>query len=335
MSSGDAKRAFQKLKMSFRGLENVETNIYIWSPVAIPFHKYEGLRYINSLYIAKMVRRILSKFDIKNPIIWSYLPNAIDVIKRLDASCIVYHCIDDYSEFTDVPVRAFQRMELEMLQSATLTVVSSRRLLALKRPYSKNITYIPHGVDLKGFQHQLRNKIKLPDIDSVKGPIAGFVGRIADWIDIELVCRCASELRNWNFIFVGPSNIDLSRYLGMPNMTFLGKKEHRLIPHYIDRFDVCLMPFVQNKLVASVNPLKMYEYLAVGKPVVSVPMPEIEEFSGVVTIAEPVDFYSAIKEAYETDSPIKRESRIAAVSGRSWESVADKIMSSLGASSYL
>lgn len=175
----------------------------------------------------------------------------------------------------------------------------------------------------------MRNKIELPDIDSVKGPIAGFVGRIADWIDLELVYRCASELRSWSFVFVGPSNIDLSPYRSIPNMIFLGQKDHRLVPQYIERFNVCLMPFVQNKLVASVNPLKMYEYLAVGKPVVSVPMPEIEEFSGVIAIAEPIDFCRAIREAYETDLPVKHELRTAAVSGRSWEAVADEIMRAL------
>lgn len=329
VSSRDAKRVLQKVKVSVRGLKNIEARIHIWSPIAIPFHKYKAIRQINSLYITKIIRRIMSKLDMKNPIMWSYLPNAIDVIRRLNGLCVVYHCIDDYGEFTDAPKREFEMMEREMLQRAALTVVSSRQLLALKHPYCKNIIYIPHGVDLKGFQHQLKNKIELADIDSVKGPIAGFVGRIADWIDLELAARCACELKEWNFVFVGPSNIDLSHYRRIPNMIFLGKKDHKLIPHYINRFDVCLMPFVRNKLVASVNPLKMYEYLAVGKPVVSSPMREIEDYAGVVAFAAPSDFCSAIKEAYETDSLVKRESRMAAVSGRSWESIADEIMRTL------
>ncbi|MGC8491059.1 MAG: glycosyltransferase [Syntrophobacteraceae bacterium] len=281
------------------------------------------------MYIATMVRRIASTLNMNKPVIWSYLPNTIGIIKRLDFSKLVYHCIDDYGEFTGAPKLSFEAMEREILQTADLTVVSSRELLSLKRPHSKDIAYVPHGVDLKGFERELKNPVNLPDIDSVKGPTAGFVGRIADWIDLELVCRCASRLKHWSFVFVGPSNVDLSRYRSIGNMIFLGRKDHRLIPHYIKRFDVCLMPFVRNRLVASVNPLKLYEYLAVGKPVVSVPMPEIAEFAGVVTIAEPGDFCRHIQRVYETDSPSKQSARIDSVRGRSWEAVADTILERL------
>ncbi len=327
--ANDAKRAFHKIEKSLQGSRHAEAKIYRWSPLAIPFHKVMVVRHINSLYIAAMIKRISSTLDIKKPVIWSYLPNAIGIIKRLDFSKLVYHCIDDYGEFTGAPKRSFEAMEREILQTADLTVVSSRELLSLKRPHSKNIAYVPHGVDLKGFERELKNRVTLPDIDAVKGPTAGFVGRIADWIDLELVGRCASEMRHWSFVFVGPSNVDLSRYRGMGNMIFLGRRDHRLIPHYIKRFDVCLMPFVCNRLVASVNPLKMYEYLAVGKPVVSVPMPETAEFAGVVAIAEPRDFSRAIQHVYETDSPSKQEVRIDSVRGRSWEAVADTILERL------
>lgn len=330
--ANDAKRALHKIGKSLQGSKHAEAKIYTWSPLAIPFHKFRVLRHINSLYIATMVGRITSSLGIKKPVIWSYLPNAIGIIKRLDFSNLIYHCIDDYGEFTGAPKKSFALMEREMLRSADLTVVSSRELLALRRPHCKNIAYVPHGVDLKGFQRELRNRVHLPDLDSVQGPIAGFVGRIADWIDLELVCRCAFELHNWSFVFVGPSNVDLSRYRSIGNMIFLGRRDHRLIPHYIERFDVCLMPFVRNRLVASVNPLKMYEYLAVGKPVVSVPMPEIAEFADVITIAEPGDFCRAIQRTRETDSPSKREVRIDSVRGRSWEAVADTILETLQSS---
>lgn len=147
LSTRDAKRAFNKLKMSLRGVRNVETQIYTWSPCAIPFHGYRGVGSINSLCIGKIVRHIMAKLDIKKPIIWSYIPNAIDIIKRIDGSSVVYHCIDDYGEFTDTPKQAYEAMEKEMLERVNLTVVSSKQLLSLKQPYSKNIVYIPHGVD--------------------------------------------------------------------------------------------------------------------------------------------------------------------------------------------
>jgi glycosyltransferase involved in cell wall biosynthesis len=329
----DFKRIFQKLKMSLRGLNNVESNIYTWSPMAIPFHKFKFVRWLNAFLIARMVKYLSCKLNLQNPIIWSYLPNTVEIIKQLPDFPLIYHCIDDYGEFTDAPKNTFALMEQQMLRLSDLTVVSAKRLLSSRRLHSKNIIYIPHGVNLEEFQDQLNNKIELPDIDSLSRPIAGFIGRIADWINLELIVQCARELRDWNFVLVGPSNVDLTPYLNIKNIRFLGRKNHVLVPNYIQRFDVCLMPFAENNLVASVNPLKMYEYLAVGKPVVSVPMPEVEEFSSVISIAKQTDFSAAIVKAYREDTPQKQESRIESISGRSWHSIANEILESLDCSS--
>jgi len=326
LSSRDARRAVSKIKKSFSGLRNVENNIYVWSPLAIPYHGFALANRFNSYFIATMVKRFMGKLGMIDPIIWAYLPNAIDIIEKLPLSKIIYHCIDDYAEFTDVPKVAFERMERDMLQRADVTVVSAKKLFESKRLYAKNIIYIPHGVNLIEFQGYLNNKVDLNDLDRINKPIAGFVGRIADWVDLSLIKRCAKELPNWNFVLVGPSNVDLNPYLDIPNVHFLGKKNYREIPHYIRHFDVCLMPFVSNALVSSVNPLKMYEYLAIGKPVVTVPMDEVTDFAPLLTIAEPSNFSKGIKTAYEADSEMLRKMRIESVSGRSWDDIAERIL---------
>jgi hypothetical protein len=89
------------------------------------------------------------------------------------------------------------------------------------------------------------------------------------------------------------------------------------------------MPFVDNALVASVNPLKLYEYLALGKPVVTVPMPEVADFAHLLTIAGPSDFAAAIEAAFAGDTDAKRSARIAAVSGHSWGDIAEEIITAL------
>ena len=251
LSSRDVNRAVSKIKKTFSGLRNVENNIYVWSPLAIPYHGFAFVNWFNSYFVATMVKRFVDKLGMVDPIIWTYLPNTIDIIGKLPFSKVVYHCIDDYAEFTDAPKVAFERMERKMLQLADFTVVSAKKLYESKRPYAKNIIYIPHGVNLTEFREYLNEKVNLSDLDRIKKPIAGFIGRVADWIDLPLIMRCARELPNWNFVLVGPSIVDLNPYLGIPNVHFLGKKDYREIPHYIQKFDVCLMPFVSNALVAS------------------------------------------------------------------------------------
>ena len=329
VSSHDARRAWGKLKRIFRGTRHVETNVHVWSPPALPFHGVAAARRFNAWLIPALIRRIMRRLDMRDAVMWSYMPNAVDAIERLPASAVVYHCIDDYGEFTDVPREAFDQLERRMLRAADLTVVSAKRLYELRRDDARRIAYVPHGVNLEEFQESLARDEALPDIDAIERPIAGFVGRIADWIDVDLVARCARELPDWSFVFVGPSNIDLAPWESVPNMHFLGKKDHGRVPQYIKRFDVALMPFAANEVSASVNPLKMYEYLAVGVPVLTVPMDEVEDYRSYVTIAEAGAWPDAIRTAHAEDSDEARAARIESVSQRSWGAIAETILDEL------
>ncbi len=328
-SSRDVKRALGKVKRTFRGLRHVENEVYVWSPIAIPYHGVRAIQKLNGRMVPMIVERLMKRLDMNDPIVWSYLPNAIDAIEQLPADRVLYHCIDDYGEFTDVPRAAFDRLERRMLRAADLTVVSAQRLYDLRKKDARAISYVPHGVNLEEFQASLARETPLPDIDSIEGPIAGFVGRIADWIDLELVARCAREMPNWSFVMVGPSNVDLTAYERIPNLHFLGRCDHELVPNYIQRFDVALMPFASSRVVDSVNPLKMYEYLAVGTPVVTVPMSEIGEFEPVVEVVGHGEFPAAIARAQATDSEEARARRVRSVSDRSWGAIADRILDEL------
>jgi glycosyltransferase involved in cell wall biosynthesis len=326
LSSRDLGRARERLRKGLAGVRRVETNVFVWSPIAIPYHGVPGVPWVNSVYLARQVRRLANRLGMARPIVWSYLPHAVAAAVRLRPARLLYHCIDDYGAFTDAPTAAFERMERSMLATADLTVVSSKRLYELRRPAARRIAYIPHGVDLGTFQDRSRQRVNLSDLDGLSDPVAGFVGRIADWVDLELIARCARAMPDWSFVLVGPSNLDVGSLETLPNIRVVGRKDHRDIPHYIERFDVCLMPFVRNAVVESKNPLKMYEYLAVGKPVVSVRTAEVERVRDVVRIAEPDDFPQAIREERENDTDARRSARVAAVSHRSWPDVAEEIL---------
>ena len=227
----------------------------------------------------------------------------------------ITQCAD--AAFTDAPAKAFRQLERSMLEYSDVTVVSAHALEARHRRYARRVVYVPHGVDVEWFQQQTAQQRPLPDLGSITGPIAGFVGRIADWIDLAILSASADALPNWTFVCVGPENIDVRPY-ERPNLRFLGRKPYELVPQYIARFDVCLMPFADNEVARSVNPLKMYEYLALGKPVVSTHMAEVDAFRNVVRMVDPSAFPEAIVSAFESDSEMSRRNRVAAVSGRSW-----------------
>jgi glycosyltransferase involved in cell wall biosynthesis len=124
------------------------------------------------------------------------------------------------------------------------------------------------------------------ELKDIKHPVAGFVGGISDWVDVSLIAAAARQLPEVNFVLIGPVLADVSCFTGMDNVRLLGAKPYKNLPAYVRNFDVCLVPFKINKLTESVNPIKMFEYLAAGKPVISTPLPEVLAYRDVVTIAE-------------------------------------------------
>jgi glycosyltransferase involved in cell wall biosynthesis len=326
LSSKDAKRALSKLTKAALGMRHVETNVYVCSPLAIPYHDIALARWCNSYFVSGQIKRYVRKLGMVDPIVWSYLPNAIGIIEKLPYTQVIYHCIDDYRDFTGVPKLAMDKMERKILQRADVTVVSAKALLNSKGPHARKIAYVPHGVNVEEFGSYLSAKPDLKDINRLGKPIAGLVGRIADWVDLPLIMRCAKELPHWTFVMVGPSNVELSSFLNAPNVHFLGKKDYKEVPHYIQSFDVCLMPYRNIARIATANPLKMYEYLALGKPIVTVPVDEVSDFAHLLTIAAPSEFSAAIEKAHADDTDRKRTMRIQSVSGRSWGDVADSIV---------
>ncbi|MDA8211797.1 MAG: glycosyltransferase, partial [Clostridia bacterium] len=158
---------------------------------------------------------------------------------------------------------------------------------------------------------------------SIKGPVIGFVGVIQDWVDLDLMYAAAAAHPEWSLVLVGPVGvgIDVSRLKGLPNVHFLGRKDVGRLPGYLKAFDVCLNPFRMNELTRNVSPLKFYEYLASGKPIVTVDMPGIRDFAGVVEVArKPEEFVPCIERALREETPEKKAERLKRARENSWES---------------
>lgn len=319
----DLRRFVEKARRIARGLVQVGDRLWVWSPPAIPFHGSAAARAFNERAVPALLRRVLRQLEIERPILWSYLPNAVDIIERLPAQCVVYHCIDDYAGFADAPTATFLEMERRLVGRADLTVVSAQTLLERHRAHARRVAYLPHVVDDELFRP---GRPVPPEVAAPPGPRAVFVGRIGEWVDTELIARTARALPSWSFVLAGPANTAMDALEREPNVHWLGRRAHEEIPAIVGACDVALVPFHVNELAASINPLKVYEYLAVGTPVVSVPLPELERLRGVVTIAEPDGFARAIEAEHAADTPALRAQRRAAVAGRGWGDVAEEIL---------
>jgi glycosyltransferase involved in cell wall biosynthesis len=281
----DVKRALCKIRDHAGGCKQVHENIYVFSPLALPFYGNAIARGISRTYLGWSLRAACRRLGFREPITYTFLPTSADVAGTLGERLILYHCVDEFSEFRGADKSAILRMERRLIDKSDAVIVSSGVLYESKRPAQANIFLVTHGVDVAAFRNACDEKTIVPEeIRSLPRPIIGFYGLIAEWVDLGLIRFLAASRPQWSFVLIGKADVDLSPLRGFPNVHLPGRKDYRLLPAYCKGFDVAILPFVINELTLASNPLKLREYLAAGLPVVATPLPEAERLRGLVQL---------------------------------------------------
>lgn len=291
------RRASNKLFQYFRGKthktqKSLPTNLTVIHPMVIPLIGNTLVNKINCFIIKKQLANAMHKNKFINPIVWMTLPTAFPYFTIFDHCPLVYYCCDDYSVLGDSPHPEILSLEQKLIKKAVLVIVVSE-VLAEKIPADKTF-YLDHGIDLDLF---LKAYPRPKDLPSGK-PIAGYYGSITNyWIDFELLYQCAIRLPDWNFVLIGPKEVNLDKLTILDNFFYLGFKKHlEEIPAYSQHWDVGMIPFLKNQLTAAMNPLKVKDYLATGKPVVSVDLPALQAYKEYIYLTKNQDeFINALR----------------------------------------
>ncbi len=308
-----------------RGLRRWRENIYLYSPpVILPFgNVYRPVNWLNQAWLAPALRAAARALGFRRPILWTYLPNTADLVGKLEEKLVIYDCVDEHAAYTGFRPETVSALEKKLLRLADIVFATARGLFEAKKSYCREIHLIPNAADVAHFRRALDPETPLaPELRGLPHPVIGFVGVIQDWIDLDLIAELARKRPAWSFVLVGPAGpgVNLSPLQGMANVHLLGRREKEVLPGYFKGFDVCLNPFRLNKLTATVSPLKFYEYLASGKPVVSVPLPEVKAFSGAVELAQtPDEFLQKIEAALASETPERQAARLRIAAANSWE----------------
>jgi glycosyltransferase involved in cell wall biosynthesis len=290
----DLRRAVKKLAAFLGGCRKVADNISLFSPLVIPFHGSKLARRINQKLLAWSLRRTLRKLRFERPITLTFVPTSADVVGKLGEETIVYYCVDEYSQFSGTDKTAILAMERRLIEKSDLVVVSAGPLMETKLQYNRNTHLITHGVDIDHFRKACLQETVVPaDCAGIQGPVIGFFGLLADWVDLEVVRALALARPQWSFVLIGEIRTDISHLKNFPNVHFLGRRPYQTLPAYCKAFDVAILPFVWNELTLAANPLKMREYLAAGLPLISTPLPEVVRLKHLVLMARTSDEYLA------------------------------------------
>jgi glycosyltransferase involved in cell wall biosynthesis len=290
------------------------------------------LKFLKEKYGSIVLRSLLKYLNFKPEVAIFYSFSYAFLLPSLNSMNIkiFYDCPDDFSAFYS-GVRASKALRTEENLIADSSVVTAVSKVLYKRisKINSHCLYVPNGVDFDHFHKARWLTDKPQEISYLPHPIVGFIGSVRDWINIELICKLAQSHPEYSILLIGPVAFGLEELQKYPNIIMLGARKYESLPSYLSCMDVCLIPFKINKLTLSSNPIKMYEYLAAGKPVVSTPLPEVcDNVSELVYIAkDDEDFIRKVEEAVdETKKPENKTMvarRIRFAQDNSWEKRVD------------
>ncbi|WNG48581.1 glycosyltransferase family 1 protein [Archangium minus] len=328
----DARRIWKKLSRFTQGLQQLEPNFHVLSPLAIPLYGSGLARATNRTLLSLQVKRAMATLGFRRVISWSYLPASAPVSGTLGEELVVYHCVDEFSAFSDTNGRHIAELEKQLLHKAHLCITSAELLRDSKAKVNPNTVLVQHGVDFEHFVKACAPDTLVPqDIAKLPRPILGFFGLVADWVDLDVFEACARAYPEGSVVIIGKiaPDVDVSRLRAIPNIHFLGRKPYAELPGYCKAFDVALMPFKWNVLTLNSNPLKVREYLAAGLPCVSTPLPEVEKVGLCKLAREPEEYVRQVDACLKEGAGPSRE-RAQRIFHESWHARVEEIRQHVG-----
>lgn len=328
-SARDLRKMGSKVLGFFKGPLEVEPNLWVYTPLVLPFPYSKAAARINASILrltVGMVRRSLGMRDFQ---LWTFLPTTVGFVGAMGESLAVYYCTDEWSGFSHLGKQPVAVMEKELCGKADVVFATSKPLVERKRAYNNETHLASHGVDHAHFAKALDKETMIADdLVGLSRPIVGFFGLIENWIDLDLVAYIAEQRPSWSVVLVGRAAVDVSRLAGFPNVHLLGRRPYADLPRYAKGFDVAICPFVTNELTRNINPVKLREYLSAGLPVVAIGIPEASAYPDSCQLVYGKEaFVVACEKAMRDDSPALREERSVGMLDETWE---NKAAQSLG-----
>jgi glycosyltransferase involved in cell wall biosynthesis len=301
----DARRLIARLTNWWRTGGNParrERNIDVLSPVLLPFPYSRAATSLNARVLTATIRRWIARGNSGPLIVVTFLPTplALDVIRALDATLVVYFCIDRLAE-SSPGARQIARTEQQLFADADLVLVTAASLYDMAAPVASRVEIVPSGVSIEAYDEARRSTQAPPAVfDGISGRVIGFVGSIRQSTDVALLGEAAALAPDLTFVVAGPQQTDVSSLAQLGNVRMTGAIPYTDVATYIARFDAGILPYVLDRFSSAIMPVKLKEYLAAGLPVISTSLPEVvafaEQHPGTVEFANDApSFVSAIR----------------------------------------
>jgi glycosyltransferase involved in cell wall biosynthesis len=325
-STRDLGKIVRKVVGFFKGAKEVEPNLWVYTPLVLPFPYTRAAVAVNRWILRTTVWLLRKRLGMRDFQLWTFLPTTAEYVGGMGESLAVYYCTDEWAEFPHLGQEPVAAMERDLCAKVDVVFTTSRPLLEKKKAFNNETHLASHGVDHAHFASALDESTVSPsDLEGLQRPIIGFFGLLEGWIDIQLLADLAERRPDWSIVLVGRAAVDVSMLRRFRNVSLLGRRPYRDLPGYAKAFDLAVCPFVVNELTRSVNPIKLREYLSAGLPVVASGIPEVEAYAGSCHLVRgPDQFVAACEEALRDDRPELRRRRSEAMRNETWERKVDE-----------
>lgn len=310
-SARDLYRIGRRLLKAVRPPREVRENLWVWSPIVLPWHSNALVRRINRALLGAGLWTWLKVLGLNRQWLWTYNPLTTEFFELDTFEFSIYHCVDEIKAQPGMPVETLETAERKLAQSVDIIFTTSPRLTETRRAWNPNTHYLPNVADYRHFSAALAPETSVPpDMEAIPNPRIGFIGAISGYkIDFRLIRQIAEARPNWSIVLIGEVGegdpwTNSSLLQGLPNLHLLGPRSYADLPAYLKGIDIALLPNHVNEYTDAMFPMKFFEYLAAGRPVVSVDLKAIREFSEVVSIADtPEGFIRAIEDVLAGECP--------------------------------
>ena len=319
-----AARIGRKLESLSRGVVNVENAFWVCSPLALPGQAGSTLM---GWALAPQIRLAAWRAGIRNPVLWVHCPAGAPLMDKLNPAAVVMQRTDRFEAFPEGD-RALLGRQIDAIRAqADLVVYAAPHLRDEERSRVRRSALVTHGVDLEVFLAAGAGRTPEPgDMAAIPRPRIGFVGGIdAHTFDPELFLGLAARLPYASFVMVGGSSLPAG-WCPYPNVHFLGRKPYDGIAGYMAAMDVLIMPWNESEWIKASCPVKLKEYLATGRPVVSTDFPALDGWRDAVRVAKGVEEFSEAVRMAIGAGRMGSEALQSRLASESWDAKADLVM---------
>lgn len=336
LAGRDLKRMWRRLRRGL-GSPRQANGLYVISPLVVPLHRYRVVRELNRRLLPLLVRRAIRRLGLAQPILWAYVPQAEVLIDALHPELVVYHCVDDIAAQERIDTASFRAAETRFAARADLVLASAPALAKRLRAISRKVMDAPNVADTELFARALEPGQLDAAMAALPAPRIVFTGAIVSIkLDFPLLAELARLRPSWSFALVGPVGpgdplTDVSELAAEPNIHLLGARAYDELPDVLRAADAGLIPYARNELTESIFPMKVYEYMAAGLPVVATPLPALPDMPEIVTAPDARGIADLLDQTLARETPERRAERSRAAASHSWDRRLEEIAAAIDA----